>query len=387
MEDKKLLIVGIDPGTTTAYAVLDIEGNLLHLYSSKQLDLNSLISETIKLGKVVLVGTDKVKVPSLIEAFATKLGAKTISPDEDLKVEEKRRMTSNHNFANEHQQDALASALFVCKQIKPLLDKIDIFIEKGRKHHIKDSIRELVITKKISIKGAVGLIEKKDEESQIMEKVVVERKLNERDFLKLYDKLKRYENELRLVRNHNSSLKRQISNLVKQTNPEKPEYNAKITDFRHKRMRFLEKYVKSKENEIQHLKSATKKLTHIISNIGSFYILKKLDNLGISEFNHKNKILNIQRNDILLVDNPNIVGNGLVDLLKSKVFVIVHRKPVSGKIGGSLPFIFINARNLRIEEDGYFGFVEKKHFEMEKNKINWVKKIVEDYKREKEQLA
>ena len=49
-----------------------------------------------------------------------------------------------------------------------------------------------------------------------------------------------------------------------------------------------------------------------------------------------------------------------------------------------MPFIFISAENLKIDEDMYFGFVEKKHFEAEKNRINWVKKIVEDYKNEKE---
>ena len=100
MEDRKLLIVGIDPGTTTGYAVLDIDGKLLHLNSSKQLDLNQLISQTINLGKAVLVGTDKAKVPNLVGTFATKLGAKIVNPDEDLKVEEKRRMAENFNFSD-----------------------------------------------------------------------------------------------------------------------------------------------------------------------------------------------------------------------------------------------------------------------------------------------
>ena len=112
MEDRKLLIAGIDPGTTTAFAVLDIEGNLLHLVSSKQFDLNRLISEAIKFGKVVLVGTDKMKIPGLVGSFAAKLGARVIGPEEDLKVEEKRRMTGSFNFDDEHQADALGSALF-----------------------------------------------------------------------------------------------------------------------------------------------------------------------------------------------------------------------------------------------------------------------------------
>src|SRR3989338_1965903 len=73
MGDRKLLIVGIDPGITTAYAVLDIEGKLIKTSSSKEFGLNQIISETTELGKVVLVGTDKSKIPNLVHLFAAKL--------------------------------------------------------------------------------------------------------------------------------------------------------------------------------------------------------------------------------------------------------------------------------------------------------------------------
>lgn len=65
MESRRLLVVGIDPGVTTAYAVVDIDGNFVRAASSKSLDLNSIISDSVALGKVVLVGTDKAKMPSL----------------------------------------------------------------------------------------------------------------------------------------------------------------------------------------------------------------------------------------------------------------------------------------------------------------------------------
>ena len=387
MEIKKLLIVGVDPGTTTGYAVLDIEGNLLHLNSSKQLDLKLLISEIINFGKVILVGTDKEKVPSLVSAFSTKLGARIISPQEDLKVEEKRRITSNFNFNDEHQGDALASALYAFKETKALLDKIDFFVKENKKHSIKDRIKELVITKRTSIKSAVSIIEKKDEEAQIIEKVVVERKLNENDFLVLYDKLKKYKTEVKLIKRYNNNLKTTISKLEKQIEIITTKNNIKKTfDFKESRIRFLENLLKSREKNIEELKLLMKKYNNILSNISNFYILKKLDTLGINEFNFKNRIINIQRNDILLVDNPNIASYNVIDLLKNKVFVIVYKKPVTKKNEYNLPFLFISANNLKIDEDKYFGFVEKGHFEMEKNKINWIKKIVEDYKREKEQL-
>ncbi len=387
MEDKKLLIVGIDPGTTIGYAVLDIEGKLLHLDSSKQLNLNSLISETINIGKVVLVGTDKVKVPSLVEAFATKLGARIISPEEDLRVDEKRKMINNFNFENEHQGDALASALFAYKETRALLDKIDFFVKENKKYDIKDKIKELVITKRISIKSATSIIEKKEEEDKIIEKIIVEKKLKESDFLRLYNKLKKDEEEIKLIKKYNNNLKNKIINLEKQIKLKETKIeNKKLVDFREQRLRFSENVLKSKEKDIEELKLLIKKLNNIISNINNFYILKKLDTLGLNEFNFRNKILNIQRNDVLLIDNPNIISNNVIDFLKNKVFVIVHKKPMSKKIENSLPFVFINAKNLKIDEDKYFGFVERKHFEMEKNKVNWVKKVIEDYKREKEQL-
>ena len=392
MQDRNLLIVGIDPGITTAYAILDIGGKLIKTNSSKNFELNQIISETIKIGKVVLVGTDKAKVPNLVYMFATKLGARIISPDEDLKVEEKRKMASGFSFEDGHQGDALAAALFAYKTSKPLLDKIDSYAKDCRKDEIKDRIKELVIMKKISIKGAVAIIEQKGEEDRIIEKVIAERKLSENDFLRVYNKLKHYESEIKLIKNYNDSLNNRIKNLEKNPKIENKDYdktdkNKKLHDFRERRIIFLEKLVKSKNNEIENLKSIIKKLNNKISNVNNFHILKKLETLGLQEFNYKNKTLNIKKNDMLLVDNPNIFSNEVVELLKDKVFIIVYNKQLSSKIESSMPFVFINSKNLKIEEDKYFGFADKRNFEMEKDKAGWANKIINDYKYEKSNLV
>lgn len=387
MEDKKLLIAGVDPGTTIGYAILDIEGNLLRLNSSKQIDLNRLISETITLGKIVLVGTDKAKVPSLVEAFATKLGAKTASPQEDLKVYEKREMTRGFSFSDEHQGDALASALFAYKEIKPLLAKIDSYVNETNKHEIRNKIKAIVITKKISIKSAVDIIEKKNEEDTIIQKVIVEKKLNENDFLRLYNKLKKYEREVRLIKKYNINLNTQIKNLEDKISAR--VFNSgkeKLVDFREQRIKFLQNVIKLKDSNLEQFKFLIEKHNYLLSNIGGFYILKKLETLGEKEFLIKNKILNIKRNDMLLVENPNILSHNVINSLKNIVFIIVYKKPVSKKVEGSLPFIFMDAKNIKIEEDEYFGFAEKNNFDAEKDKMNWIKKIIEDYRKEKEEL-
>lgn len=387
MKSKKLLIAGIDPGTTTAYAFIDIEGNFVKAVSSKQLELNRIIFDAIEMGKIVLVGTDKANIPNLVYSFATKIGARIVNPNEDLKVDEKKRMAMGFKLDDDHQADALASAMFAYKTSKPLLDKIDSYAKDCKKQDIKDTIKELVITKKISIKSAVGIIEEKYEEDRIIEKVIVERKLSENDFLRVYNKLKHYEAENRLIKDYNSNLNNRIKNLEKGTKSKKTgnkaESSRKLHDFREKRIISLENFIKSKNREIENIKSIVRKLNARISNINNFYILKKLDTLGLMEFNYKNKVLDIKRNDMLLVDDPNIVSNEIVELLKDKVFVIAYKKPVSLKIENSLPFVFINSKNLKIEEDRYFGFVDKRNLDVEKDKAGWVNKVINDYKYEK----
>lgn len=94
---KKLLIAGIDPGTTLGYALLDLNGNVVKINSSKQLDMSTLILEIIKEGKVIVIGTDKAKAPKFVEKTAAKIGARLIIPREDLTVEEKEKSQKTTN--------------------------------------------------------------------------------------------------------------------------------------------------------------------------------------------------------------------------------------------------------------------------------------------------
>src|SRR3989338_10502978 len=105
------LIIGIDPGTTIGYAVINTDGELISIESSKDLSLSLLISKIINLGKIIAVGTDKKNIPSFIREFSAKIGARVIAPKEDIRVAEKQKLTENFNTKDYHQMDALASAL------------------------------------------------------------------------------------------------------------------------------------------------------------------------------------------------------------------------------------------------------------------------------------
>ncbi|MBW2996394.1 DUF460 domain-containing protein [Candidatus Woesearchaeota archaeon] len=155
----KPLIIGIDPGTTVGYAILDIHGQPIAMHSSKQLNLSKLISTTIKFGKPVLVGSDVSPASHIIEKFATKTGSKLVQPEQDMSIREKNILTKDFKTKNTHQRDALASALFAYKNKKSLLDKTDRVLKKLNKQPLADKIKEIIIRKKISIKSALKLLE------------------------------------------------------------------------------------------------------------------------------------------------------------------------------------------------------------------------------------
>lgn len=146
--ERKLLVVGIDPGITTGYALLDINGKLLKLGSTKQLNLGSLIFWITKHGKVVVVGSDVKPVSKFVESFSKRVGAKLIYPKESLKIVEKKRLINNYNVEDSHQRDALSAALFAYKKIRSLLNKVDIHLSRKEKEAFSDDVKRLLLTKK-----------------------------------------------------------------------------------------------------------------------------------------------------------------------------------------------------------------------------------------------
>ena len=152
--------MGIDPGITSAYAILNTEGELLKLRSAKELSLNKLLAEITAEGKVLVIGTDVKHIPGLIEKFSARVGAKVIMPEEDMKVGFKERVTESYNPHNDHQRDALAAALHAFKEVQPALQKVDEALKRIGKEQLSDDMKILVL-KGMNITNALEVLEKK----------------------------------------------------------------------------------------------------------------------------------------------------------------------------------------------------------------------------------
>ncbi len=155
------LILGIDPGSTIGFAVLDLDGKLVKIDSLRNCDLNKAVSKIRGLGKIIAVGTDVKPAPKFVDKFASNFGAKIIEPKDDLQLKYKHKVTKEFlknkkiKVKNKHELDALAAALIAFKHYQPLFNKIDNHLNQINKNYLNKKIKNTVLTKEIPIKKAI----------------------------------------------------------------------------------------------------------------------------------------------------------------------------------------------------------------------------------------
>ncbi len=121
------LIVGIDPGSTSAVAAINLDGELRLLESEREFPPEDIIRRLIEVGTPVVVATDREKMPSTVEKIASSLGATRFQPEEDLDAERKKELGKGENS---HESDAVASAIYAFNNLKRQIEKIDSYSEK-----------------------------------------------------------------------------------------------------------------------------------------------------------------------------------------------------------------------------------------------------------------
>ncbi|WP_255192952.1 DUF460 domain-containing protein [Natronobeatus ordinarius] len=105
------VIVGVDPGTTTAVAIVSLDGDVLDVWSSRLTDPAGVIEWIVERGRPVIVAADVTPMPETVEKFRRSFDAAGWTPDRDLPIDEKQHRTREHPYEDDHQRDAMAAAL------------------------------------------------------------------------------------------------------------------------------------------------------------------------------------------------------------------------------------------------------------------------------------
>ncbi|MFH1683017.1 MAG: DUF460 domain-containing protein [Candidatus Woesearchaeota archaeon] len=388
---KTALIVGIDPGTTSGYAILDINGKVTELNSVRDMGLDLMVKKIVKHGIPVLVGTDKSKVPDLIDKFSAKTGAIVVTLQSDLKVGEKKILTDDHEFKDSHQMDALASAFNAFNAYSKTLNKVKKYVTENKKEELLNELIIYVIKYDLPIKAAIALLENQDEESVKVRKAIEERHFEERDFLLLYKKLKRFEQENKLLKNFSKEQREKLVYLEGDLNRYQNKLQKKqridsrkigvLFDHKDKKIHEIIQQLEEKKGTIENLEEEIKGIYSLISNISQYYVLKKLKNLGLREYEARENKLNISYGDILLVEDINVYSEKIIGELKEKVTTVLFKNNVSKGNIARLPFHLVNVSNLSYREFVDFALIKKSILDKKMDKKDTIHKIIEDYKR------
>ncbi|WP_232686917.1 DUF460 domain-containing protein [Halobacterium zhouii] len=129
------VFVGVDPGTTTAVALVALDGRVLDVTSTRTADTADVIEWIIERGRPVIVAADVTPMPNTVEKIRASFDAAGWAPDSDLPVDEKQHRTREEGYDDDHQRDAMAAALYAhdahADQIQRVTEQTPPNVERG----------------------------------------------------------------------------------------------------------------------------------------------------------------------------------------------------------------------------------------------------------------
>ncbi|ELZ30968.1 hypothetical protein C474_10916 [Halogeometricum pallidum JCM 14848] len=192
------VIVGIDPGTTTAAAVIDLDGNKLDVHSTRTADTADVIEWLIERGRPVIVAADVEPMPETVKKFRRSFDAAGWEPEKDLPVDEKLHRTREAGYENDHERDALAAALFAFDahedQFQRISRKVPPNIESGE-------VISRVVAGEESVEAVLREMTGDDGEEETEESTHEERELTEEE-----KKIRRLERRVERLEEHAENL-------------------------------------------------------------------------------------------------------------------------------------------------------------------------------------
>lgn len=365
---KELLIVGIDPGITTAYAVLDANGSLIKLKSSKRFTLSAVINEIIGIdGKVVAVGSDVKYPPQYIQKFSAAFNARLLSPKEDMKVGVKERVTSSIKTNDDHQRDALAAALFAWSEVRPLFQKVDAHLKQEGKEHLTNEVKMLTI-KGVGIADALERLENKQTPSlqrkRVRQKIRRSRKIFDENIL-LKEQNERLMRQINFLREKIEKLERTIRTAL----------DAKVSDalkLKEKKISSLHQSVNDCKRAIESLKKEKDLLVAALLDMRGKAVVKRFKNLG------KEIIAHLEPNEVIYIDDPGSISEATLEYLKeTNTKVIAKNRPSQNLLN---KIVVIDAKSLNIKEYDKFIIINEDEVRKELESRDILSKVVAEYR-------
>ncbi len=334
-KSREHVIVGIDPGTTTAIAILNLKGELIELLSSRNLSSSDVIDQIVTFGHPLIVASDVTPTPCNVEKIKRAFDAHLFEPDQSLLVEEKTRLTRHIGYKNEHERDALAAAIEAYGSFKIKFEKI----EKKTPEDLDINEVKALVVNGFSIGSAIStLIHLKDEEDKKIDTEEIQDEKNvDAQILKLKEKTKNQKEQINRLKRFIDELKLKLSEKDEKIDDLNGLINGIKNDIKVDVRKSREIQIKNKEISI--LRKELKKMELInlklkdrineLKEIGVLNFFQRIKPVKIVDAFTKNSILKTEREygisgrDVVFLADGTGGGNVTANILIDKAVLAI----------------------------------------------------------------
>lgn len=246
------VIIGFDPGLTSAFAVIGLNGEVLTVNSDREFTFPDIKDQILKIGKPILLAIDKASVGTSAERLASSFGCKIYKPEKDMLVEDKEDITSDKRYNNDHERDALAAALAAYRSYERLFSKIDTILISRDLGSFSDDVKCMVLEKRAkNIDEAMDKVLDIEQIEETIEKEP-EKKIDWEGIAKaLRRKVKESKRHYDILKIYTEKLEKKLETLERQKQKMLEEEREKNMEARKEIMK--EKDIKSKDILIKQL--------------------------------------------------------------------------------------------------------------------------------------
>ena len=389
----KYFILGIDPGTTAAYCLLTLDGQIRALKSRKGLTRADMIREVYEEGIPAIVASDVPQLPHFVEKIASTVNAPVFTPKKPIAVVDKqelaREFSSDRKIRNAHERDALTAAVYAYRSIFPKLQQIDRIIREQQISVDRNYLKALVI-KGTSINEALASIER--ESAKVIEAVpeklpVKELPLTKERFDALQTKLAQTDSENRLLLDKIEDLNRFVE-LLKFRESELSDSLEIVSDenyWKIKRDRDQSKNQSALTKSQQEVASLRKEVKDLSKHLERLKGVKRLEMRGdmlavkvVPQFTRESieeyvKKVGLRSNDIVLFEDASGGGPQTAGILIDyEIRAVVVDTPLSHLprdvlIKSMIPVI--EAKHVELQRVDEFAFISRGKFEHQLQKF------------------
>ncbi len=403
------IIVGIDPGTTTAVAVLTLDGELRMLHSGRTISIPDVIEMIAEQGRPLIVASDVFPTPNAVEKIRRAFNAVSGSPDDVLTAEDKIEFAAPYGYSNSHERDAIAAAVSVYRKNRNKFEQIRKKIPRGL--DADDVIAQVVRGK--SVDAVISALAKKEVREPDIR--AVPEKTDEED-LHLKEQIRKYEESLKEMKKYQDELRNELA--LKDTKLGKlEEFIKKQRTDVYKQLK-KEQTIKIRDKEIvrlqSHLSESNKRISELNERIHKLKRVRRLELSGrvlpvkiISSFTKDSilrtkELVGIKKDDIILLKDASgggsITAKMLAELGVSAVIICNDMSHAAEEELFSLNVPVLNAKDVKLQfdhveelavinPDDIRHAIEEWNKKSEKRKMaareEWLESLVDEYRSER----